>query len=243
MPTKLFPVDSNHWKSTKPPHWIDKHAGWNKTIRDIKADTAGRYKTIGGALFTVFSLGLGLVPGASLLIDAPKLARIVQRYDPSFKLMHDQMSEHEQKIALLAHVQNKILSEKLEDREAGMNMGNDMARIAARVARSRQHPDRLPARQVLQGWLKLRRDIARKDPKFFQRHNENRWNVAVHTIRPENLPAHLRERRQGALVLVHSTSVPSRPMPPVNVPHGKPTNVVPLKPRPETKPRTLRKTA
>ncbi len=133
------------------------------------------------------------IPMASLVFDSLTIAHIIQQFDPKFKIAPNQLSDEAYKRMLLAHVENKVLSENHGESQQGMMMLRTMRRYAERVSQQKTHPKNQPARQFLTALNQNQKHV----DKIFQKRKENARGVAFHEMASTKgfaaAPTHMRK--------------------------------------------------
>ncbi|MBI2445212.1 hypothetical protein HYV43_02380 [Candidatus Micrarchaeota archaeon] len=117
------------------------------------------------------------IPMASLVFDSLTIAHIIQQFDPKFKIASNQLTDEAYKTMMLAHVQNKVLSQNQGESQQGIMMLRTMRRYAEKVSRQAAHPRNESARRFL---THLNTAQKHTDKPYIQRRKENDRGVQFH---------------------------------------------------------------
>ncbi|MBI5226813.1 hypothetical protein HY994_06315 [Candidatus Micrarchaeota archaeon] len=186
MPKLFDNPNSTLWRKPKPT--LLGRLG--KASSASAADRAASLKSpMGFAMHKGLSFLAATIPFAGIVFDSVTLARIVQQFDPKFKLIHNEMSDDAIKSALLAHVKNKVLSENGWEQQQGMQMLRTMQTYAQRVSKQDQHPRSSEALR----FVKKMQLAQKKTTAVIVKQKENARGVKMseYLAQHHNAPAHL----------------------------------------------------
>ncbi len=189
MPKPLFTKDSAQWRKPKASWAYSKlkpvrPGFFGKIAKGMSASTAHRNQSIVKTPLS-FAAHRGLtflastIPLASLLFDSLTIANIVKQFDPKFEIAPNQLTDDGYKNMLLAHVQNKVLSENHGESQQGMMMLRTMTRYAQKVSQQKSHPKSQTAREFLTHMNTAQKQV---DRLRIQKRKENQRSTQFHDL-------------------------------------------------------------